>query len=104
MQRGIMDRVASISKELLVEESLKLPLDKIKFEHFPRELYLSLFDADIIIVFDDEMARVLRNRFSNKRITMYADNIGSYVRSQLYRGWEEGKDGVDEKEGWTKVR
>ena len=79
------DKVVAISQGMLDERYADLDIDNIKFSHFPAEMYNNMWDADVIIVFNESTARVMRNRFSNRNSNFKADSIGNWIRARLYR-------------------
>ena len=78
------DKVVIVSQAMLGEYA-DIDLDKVKFSHFPLEIYRNIWEADVIIVYDEHTARIMRNRFSNRKDNIRADNVGSWVKARMYR-------------------
>lgn len=79
------DKVVAISQAMLEERYADLDIDNVRFSHFPAEIYSNIRDADVVIVFNETTARVMRNRFSNRNSNFRADSIGNWIRARLYR-------------------
>jgi hypothetical protein len=89
------DKVMVLAKQLLLPEFSHLELSKIEFCHFPVKLFEQIWEVDVLIVYDDLSARVMRNRFGGRKPTLDIGNVGNWVKSKLYlmpeRGGEKHK-------------
>lgn len=86
---GVGDKILIVGKAMLTYESQGKKIRDVGMADFPRWMRKAVFEADVVIVFSDTQAKVIKNRLSEKRLTeILTSNMGNYVASKIY-SWRD---------------
>ena len=81
-----MDKIIIISMSCLPDLDEGKNLRDITLSDFPFDSRIFIRDADVLIVFDDNEAKVLTNLLSDERLDeIMIANLPGYVTSKIYR-------------------
>lgn len=79
------DKILVISVSGMGEQFAHLPLDGIDVKMFSSETQAFLSYFEVVIFIKESKAKIVKNNFSERNPTINLDNLGGYLRNELYR-------------------
>lgn len=75
-----MNRIMILSMTMTLKQNENITLDKIGFHHFPKSIGEYIRLSDIVLVFDENNVKELKQRLSlDSHRTFPLDKLGAYL-------------------------
>lgn len=84
-KQSVGDKILIVGNAMLAYEYQGVNIRDVGMAHFPQWMRKTIFEADVVIVFSETEAKVIKNRLSEKRLQqILLSNMGNYVASRIY--------------------